>query len=149
VEDEIMFVWLENNEVKVTFQKELAPEEAIEIDTLGLIPIPSIEAFIKIENGQIIKKTQDEILQWLKNEKMRALKDYVASLLTPTDYIIMKTAEAQILADMAQIDALKQKYSAQLRQRAAIRTWSEKTKQAIQDAQTIDELRGMAIEFNG
>jgi len=144
-----MFVWLENGELKVAFQKEHAPEDAIEIDTLGLTPIPPIEAFIKVENGRIVKKTQDEILQWLKNEKMKMLKDYVASLLTPTDYIVTKIAEAQIQNDTAEVEALKQKYSVQLQQREAIRVWNEQMKQAIQNAQSLEELKGIVIEFKG
>jgi len=68
-----MFVWLENGEVKVTFQKELAPEGAIEIDTLGLNPIPPVEAFIKIENGQIRVKTDDEKLQYVKQKAINEL----------------------------------------------------------------------------
>jgi len=68
-----MFVWLENGEVKVAFQKELAPEGAIEIDTLGLNPIPPVEAFIKIENGQIRVKTDDEKLQYVKQKAINEL----------------------------------------------------------------------------
>jgi len=142
-----MFVWLENGELKVAFQKEYAPEDAVEIDTLGLTPIPPIEAFIKVENGRIVKKTQDEILKWLKDEKMRMLKDYVASLLSPIDYIIIKIAEAQIRNDTEEVEALKQKYSAQLQQREAIRQWNEQMKQAIRNAQSLEELMGIVIEF--
>jgi len=142
-----MFVWLENGELKVAFQKEYAPEDAVEIDTLGLTPIPPIEAFIKVENGRIVKKTQDEVLQWLKDEKMRMLKDYVASLLSPTDYVIIKMGEAQIRNDTAEVEALKQKYSVQLQQREAIRQWNEQMKQAIRNAQSLEELMGIVIEF--
>ena len=142
-----MFIWLENGELKVTFQKEYAPEDALEIDTLGLTPIPPVEAFIKIEDGRIVKKTQDEILQWLKDEKMRILKDYVASLLSPTDYVITKIAEAQIRNDTKEVEALKQKYLAQLQQREAIRAWNEQMKQAIRNAQNLEELMGIVIEF--
>ena len=144
-----MFVWLENGELKVAFQKEYAPEDAVEIDTLGLTPIPPIEAFIKVENDRIVKKTQDEVLQWLKDEKMKMLKDYVASLLSTTDYIIMKISEAQIQNDTAEVVALKQKYLAQLQQRKAIRQWNEQMKQAIQNAQSLNELMSIIIEFKG
>jgi len=144
-----MFVWLENGELKVAFQKEHVPEDVIEIDTLGLTPIPPVEAFIKVENGRIVKKTQDEVLQWLKDEKMRMLKDYVASLLSSTDYVITKMAEAQIRNDMEEVEALKQKYSTQLQQREAIRVWNEQMKQAIRNAQSLEELRGIVIEFKG
>jgi hypothetical protein len=98
---------------------------------------------------QIRLKTQDEKLQEKKQRKLVELKNYVASLLAPTDYIIIKIAEAQELGDTVQVDALKQKYLAQLQQRKAIRAWNEQTEQAIQNAQTIDELRSIVIEFKG
>jgi len=101
------------------------------------------------DGTQIKLRTRDEKLQEEKQKKLTELKNYVASLLAPTDYIIVKIVEAQVLGDTTQVDALKQKYSAQLQRRGAIRARNEKMKQAIQNAQTIDELRGIAIEFKG
>jgi hypothetical protein len=98
---------------------------------------------------QIRLKTQEEKIQEEKQRKLAELKSYVASLLAPTDYIMIKIAEAQALEDTTQIEALKQKYSAQLQQREAIRVWNEQTKQAIQNAQTIDELKAIEIMFKG
>ena len=98
---------------------------------------------------QIRLKTQEEKIQEEKQRKLAELKSYVASLLAPTDYIIIKITEAQALEDTTQIEALKQKYSAQLQQREAIRVWNEQTKQAIQNAQTIDELKAIEIMFEG
>jgi len=142
-----MFVWLENGKLKVAFQKEHAPEDAIEIDTLGLTPLPPIEAFIKVENDRIVKKSQDEILQWFKDEKMKKLKDYVASLFQKTDYVITKISEAQLLNDLLELEALKQKYSLQLQERENIRAWNEQMKQAIKNAATIEELNSLEIKF--
>jgi predicted DNA-binding protein (UPF0251 family) len=99
------------------------------------------------DGSQIRLKTQDEKLQELKTQKLSELKTYVASLLTPTDYVITKIAEAQIRNDTEEVEALKLKYSAQLQQREAIRVWNEQMKQAIQNAQSLDELRGIVIEF--
>jgi hypothetical protein len=98
---------------------------------------------------QIRLKTQDEKLQEEKQKKLIELKNYVASLLTPTDYIIIKIAEAQAFGDITQVDALKQKYSVQLQQRESIRAWNEQIKQAIQNAQTIDDLKTIDIIFKG
>jgi len=142
-----MFVWLENGKLKVAFHKENATEYAIEIDTFGLTPIPPVDAFVKVDSGTIIKKTQDEILQWFKDEKMKKLKDYVASLFQETDYIITKISEAQLLNDTAQVEALKQKYSLQLQEREKIRAWNEQMKQAIKNATTIEELNRLEIKF--
>ncbi len=142
-----MFVWLENNELKVAFQKDLTPKHAIEIDTFGLSPIPPIEAFIKIENGQIAKKSKGEVLQWLKEKKLAELKSYVAILLERTDYIIIKIAEAEVKEDTAEAERLKQKYAQQLQEREAIRQWNEQMKQAIRNAKTLEELRSLEVRY--
>ena len=88
-------------------------------------------------------------IEKLKQKKLEELKNYISSLFAPTDYIVIKIAEAQTIGDTAQVDSLKQKYSAQLQRREAIRQWNEQTKQAIQNAQTIDELRSIVIQFSG
>jgi len=104
---------------------------------------------VVLDNGQIRLKTEAEKLAEEKQKKLEELKRYVASLLTSTDYIITKIAEAQIRNDMKEVEALKQKYSVQLQQREAIRQWNEQMKQAIQNAQNIEELMGIVIEFKG
>ena len=142
-----MFVWLEEGKLKVAFQKELAPDNAIEIDTFGLNPIPSIELFVKIEDGQIVKRSQDEVLQWFKDKKLAELKNYVASLLERTDYVIIRIMEAETLGDTEEVEQLKQKYAKQLQQREAIRQWNEQMKQAIRNAQTLEELRSIEIRY--
>ena len=101
------------------------------------------------DGTQIRLKTQDEKLQELKSRKLSELKTYVESLLAPTDYIVTKIAEAQIQNDTAEVEALKQKYATQLQRREAIRQWNEQTKQAIQNAKTIEELEAIKIEFEG
>jgi len=101
------------------------------------------------DGSQIRLKTQDEKLQELKAQKLSELKTYVASLLAQTDYVITKIAEAQIRNDMEEVEALKQKYSTQLQRREAIRQWNEQMKQAIRNAQNLEELMGIVIEFKG
>ncbi len=142
-----MFVWLENNELKVAFQKDLAPKHAIEIDTFGLNPIPPIEAFIKIENGQVAKKSKDEVLQWLKEKKLAELKSYVATLLEETDYVVVRIAEAQAKGDTVEAERLRQRYAKQIQERDAIRKWNEQMKQAIRNAKTLKELRSLEIRY--
>jgi len=101
------------------------------------------------DNGQIRVKTEAEKLVEEKQKKLEELKRYVALLLSPTDYIITKIAEAQIRNDTEEVEALKQKYSAQLQQREAIRVWNEQMKQAIRNAQSLEELMSIVIEFKG
>jgi hypothetical protein len=99
------------------------------------------------DGTQIRLKTQDEKLQELKAQKLSELKTYVAGLLAQTDYVITKIAEAQIRNDTAEVEALKQKYSAQLQQREAIRAWNEQMKQSINNAKSLDELLSLEIKF--
>jgi len=101
------------------------------------------------DGAQIRIKTDAEKLQEEKQKKLAELKSYIASLLAPTDYIIVKIAEAQAIGDTNQVDALKQKYSTQLQRREAIRQWNEQTKQAINNAQNLDVLNSIVIQFNG
>ena len=101
------------------------------------------------DGTQIRLKTQDEKLQELKTQKLSELKTYVASLLAPTDYIITKIAEAQIQNDTAEVEALKQKYAVQLQRREAIRQWNEQMEQAIKNAQSLDALNSIVIQFSG
>jgi len=101
------------------------------------------------DGTQIRLKTQDEKLQELKVQKLSELKTYVASLLAQTDYIITKIAEAQIQNDTAEVETLKQRYSAQLQQREAIRVWNEQMKQKIRNAKSLEELKAIEIRFEG
>jgi len=101
------------------------------------------------DGTQIRLKTQDEKLQELKVQKLSELKTYVAGLLAQTDYIITKIAEAQIQNDTAKVEALKQRYSAQLQQREAIRAWNEQMKQKIRNATSLEELKAIEIRFEG
>jgi len=137
-----VYAWVENGQLFTTDDKNLAPFDAIEFE---------IESFDELiwDGTQIRLKTHDEKLQELKTQKLLELKTYVASLLAQTDYVITKIAEAQILNDTAEVVALKQKYLAQLQQRKAIRQWNEQMKQAIQNAQSLNELMSIIIEFKG
>jgi uncharacterized protein YdcH (DUF465 family) len=137
-----IYAWVENGQLFTTEDENLAPSDAIEFD------VESLDDVI-YDGTQIRVKTQDEKLQELKAQKLSELKTYVASLLVQTDYVITKIAEAQIQNDTAEVEALKQKYATQLQQREAIRQWNEQTKQAIKNAQSLDELNSIVIQFSG
>jgi len=102
-----------------------------------------------LDNGQIRLKTEAEKLAEEKQKKLAELKNYVASLLGRTDYIVMKISEAQVFGDTEEVERLKQKYATQLQQREAIRQWSERMKQAIRNAKTLEELKGLEIKRDG
>jgi glutathione synthase/RimK-type ligase-like ATP-grasp enzyme len=99
------------------------------------------------ENGQIRVKTEAEKLEEEKQKKLAELRRYVASLLEPTDYVVIRIAEAEVRGDTDTAEQLKQKYTKQLQQRQAIREWNEQMKQAIRNAKTLEELRRIEIRY--
>ena len=99
------------------------------------------------DNGQIRVKTEAEKLSEEKQKKLAELKSYVASLLRQTDYVITKIAEAETLGNTEAVEQLKQRYATQLQQRQAIRQWNEQMKQAIRNAETLEELRSIEIRY--
>jgi hypothetical protein len=110
----------------------------------GIIVNVERQEIKEIEDGMSFPElTLDE----LKNQKLIELKHYVSSLLSLTDYVIIKIAEAQAIGDTSQVDSLKQKYSTQLQQREAIRAWNEQMKQSINNAQSLDDLLSLEIKF--
>ena len=135
-----VYAWVENGQLFTTEDMNLAPLEAVEFE---------VESFddLTYDGTQIRLKTQDEKLQEQKDKKLAELKNYVASLLAQTDYIVIKISEAQALGDTEAVEQLKQKYATQLQQRQAIRQWNEQMKQAIRNAQTLEELRSIEIRY--
>jgi len=103
---------------------------------------------IILDNGQIRVKTEAEKLAEEKEEKLAELKKYVATLLEPTDYVIVRIAEAQVRGDVVEVERLKRKYAKQLQEREVIRQWSKQMKQAIRKAKTLEELRKIETKFN-
>jgi triphosphoribosyl-dephospho-CoA synthetase len=99
------------------------------------------------ENGQIRLKTEAEKLEEEKQKKLAELRNYVRSLFEPTDYIIIKIAEAEVREDTAEAERLRQKYATQLQKRQAIREWNEQMKQAIRNAKSLKELRNLEIRY--
>ena len=99
------------------------------------------------ENGQIRLKTEAEKLEEEKQRKLVALRNYIASLLERTDYVVVRIAEAEINGDTDTAEQLKQKYAKQLQEREAIRQWNKQIKQAIQNAKTLDELKQIEIRY--
>jgi hypothetical protein len=135
-----LYAWVENGQLFTTDDKNLAPFEAIEFE----VERPDDLVY---DGSQIRLKTQNEKLQELKTQKLAELKSYVAGLLERTDYIITKIAEAQIAGNTEAVEQLKQKYAIQLQRREAIRDWNEQMKQAIKNAQSLDELLSLEIKF--
>jgi hypothetical protein len=99
------------------------------------------------DGTQIRLKTETEKLEEEKQRKLAELRSYVARLLAPTDYVILKISEAQTLGDTEAVEQLKQKHASQLQQREVIRNWNEQMKQKIKNAKTLEELRSIEIRY--
>jgi len=100
-----------------------------------------------LDNGQIRVKTEAEKLAEEKERKLAELKKYVATLLKPTDYVVVRIAEAQVRGDVVEVERLKRKYAKHLQEREAIRQWSKQMKQAIRNTKTLEELRRIEIKY--
>jgi hypothetical protein len=125
-----------------TLLPEAVPEgvEAVELE------VESPDDVI-LDNGQIRVKTEAEKLTEEKQKKLAELRNYVATLLEQTDYIVIRIAEAEALGNAEMVEQLKRKYTTQLQQRQAIRQWSEQMKQAIRNAKSSYELKSLEIKY--
>jgi hypothetical protein len=140
------YVWLdEKGNLQTQYIQALAPKNALKVNNYGYPNLP-FDVFITVANGTITQNTEQQVLQNLQKQKLQQLADYVATLIQPTDYIIIKIAEAQATNDNT-LQALQTKYATQLQQRSSIRQWNENTKQAIKNATTIDQLLAINIEY--
>jgi glutathione synthase/RimK-type ligase-like ATP-grasp enzyme len=135
---------LYKNEGKIyKLEAELPPSDAYVIFELDA----ETPDDIIYENGQIRLKTETEKLAEEKQKKLEELKQYVATLLSQTDYVVIRIAEAETLGNIETAEQLKQKYATRLQQRQAIRQWNEQMKQAIRNAETLEELRSIEIRY--
>jgi hypothetical protein len=140
------YVWLdEKGNLQTQYIPALAPKNALKVHNHGHSNLP-INDLITIDNGTIIQNTEQQILQNLQKQSLQNLSIYVASLLQSTDYIIIKMAEAQ-LTNNNTLPSLQAKYANQLQQRANIRKWNNDMEQAINNANTIDQLLAINIEY--
>jgi len=92
-----------------------------------------------LDNGEIRLKTPEEKLTEAKANLLAELKMLTASLLAPTDYVILKIAEATELGQ--DTTELKQYYTNTLAKREQIRRFNADMKQAIANAKTLEELK--------
>jgi len=91
-----------------------------------------------LDNGEIRLKTTEEKLSEAKANLLAELKTLTASLLAPTDYVIIKIAEATELGQ--DTTELKQYYADKLNQRQQIRQFNDETEDAISQATSFEEL---------
>ena len=139
------WAWIENGNIFVAYSEDVVPKGVAVIE----VPDNATPSDLAIdETGQLRLKTEQEKLADLKQEKLQQLKSYVSSLLSQTDWVIIKlqSIREEKWPD-TEIQVEMQKYQPILDRRKAIREWNLQMKQVIQNATTIEELEVIRIEF--
>jgi len=139
----MLYVWLdENGNVCATYSLEFVPS-GVEVVVFEDLTISDLDK-VKVENGRIVRKTDEDFLSEVKEEKLKKLKEIIATLLEPTDYILFKFQEALLLGEDTSL--FLQKYKKQLEWRNNVRQWGEEKKRLIRNAQTKEELDTISFD---
>jgi len=85
----------------------------------------------------------EELRIIVDNERKRK----VESLLSQTDYVIVKLQEARVIGKEEWYNSLLEKYKGILEQRLAIRDWNETIEAKIVGAKTVEELEAIRQEI--
>jgi len=98
-----------------------------------------------LDGGIIRVKTEEEKVEDLKKVALLELKSVVYSLLAPSDYVIIKIAEATVTGE--DVSTLKDYYKDVLGKRERVREWNERMKQRIEQAKTVEEMNRIFEEI--
>ena len=114
-----------------------------DIQNITELDVLPLEGYAKENNGKWYftdgSLATDITFKQLKTRLSNSLLSYTSSYLGKSDFVIIKKAEGVTLTD----------YDRQLlNNRQIFRDWLTKTKQAIQDATTIDELNVIKIKID-
>lgn len=132
----MLYVWIENNEIKATRELELIPEQyKNSYQVFDEVPFTDL----KIENGRVVLKTQEEKLNELKQQKILKLKKKVYTLLAPTDWCVIKCVELGL--------NIEQVYPNEKAFRDSVRAWGNQKEQEIMNATTIEEVNSINLNF--
>ena len=144
-----MWVYVkENGEILTVSEKDVvASGYARKYEYQGEIPNERLDFYL-FDGEKFVKKGEQQIVSILKEEINDLRKSKTSSLLSQTDYVLLKLQEAQIEEDTDKYNALLQQYSGILAQRQAIRQWNDGIEQRIQNATTKDELVTIEAEID-
>jgi len=98
-----------------------------------------------LDGGIIRMKTEEEKVEDLKKVALLELKSVVYSLLAPSDYVIIKIAEATVIGE--DVSTLKDYYKDVLGKRERVREWNERMKRWIKEAKTVEEMNRIFEEI--
>lgn len=136
--------WIENGNIFVAPDQSVAPPDAIEV------PEGTTPQDLKIVDGRLTLKTDEEKLQELKKQKLQELRVKTAKLLEETDFVVIKLHSLRLEgADEETIHAEENKYARILEERRRIREWNAFMKEAILQTKTIEELQKLQLEYGG
>lgn len=130
--DDMLYAWVENGLIFATEKETDIPENFR--DSVVVFEDLSLKDFNKlyVEDGEIKLKTEEMILNEMKNNLLNELKQKTYSLLASTDWVVIKCLELGLDIETA--------YSEIKAKRDLIRQKNNDFENAIEKAKTIDEL---------
>jgi hypothetical protein len=144
----------ENGLPKAFYDKDIhgdkVPQEVIEITDEQWLEFINNQGRRRwdFENKQVVPyEPPKPSLEEFRNIVNDLRKRKVASLLSKTDYVIIKLQEAKTLGDDDLYNELLQKYQQVLQEREEIRQWNDGIKQKIFSAATVEELEEIKKEI--
>lgn len=138
------WAWVADGRVFISFSDDMLP------NNVDILEVPDNTTIFDLvfENGRLRLKTEEERLLDLKQKKERELKRHVSILLSQTDWVAIKMWSLRIEGlGEEEIQNELQKYHSVLERRKKVREWANKMKEAIWNAQTIEDLIRLRIEF--
>lgn len=123
--------WIENGNIFITEDDTLILQDYIEV------PEETTLQDLKIVDGRLVLKTEEEKLEELKQEQLQKLKQYVFSLLFKTDWIVIKCIDLELNIEEAYPDIK--------RERNLIRAWYEELKNKILQETSISKLKELDL----
>lgn len=139
----MLYVWInKDGTLCITYDLAYVPDgvEYVEFSDLDILDADKL----KIENGKIVRKTDEEVLNELKNAMLKELDRIFASQIAQTDYVITKIQEAQIVGQ--DITPLLQQYKLKIQWRQALREWRDIKQKVILSAKNKKELEKVSLE---
>lgn len=145
----MLYAWInENGTLCTTFELQSVPEQFR--DSVTVFENLDIQDYdrLYVEDGQIKEKTEDIIVQEMKEKLLSELNQYTAGLLQVTDWVVVKL-NSLILEGKSEteIQAEKSKYTDVFSQRAEIRSKHSVKENQIMQAESLSELSNLDVRY--
>ncbi|MEM1672468.1 MAG: hypothetical protein QXT86_10515 [Archaeoglobaceae archaeon] len=137
----MLYAWINENGILCsTFDLEFVPEKYR--NNVVVFENLSIHDFDKLyidENGEIKVKSEEQILSERKQRLMESLKQKVFSMLSQTDWVLIKCSELGVNPNDSYFDVMFQ--------RKRIRQLNDELEEKIKEAKTLQELEEIEREI--